>query len=145
MEDLKGDGSDDTPWNYSLLDLDGDGQDELFLTKGAWKGVLTVKNGKVKILECGQDIRICKGNYILHTCSYLDGNSATSVYKVQNGNTILVDYVRYDNSRENPWLYAPDAQDESLKPITRQQYEDILSKYEAMTPEMHPVSGGGLY
>ena len=132
-------------WNYSLLDLDGDGQDELFLTKGAWKGVLTVKNGRVKILECGQDIRICKGNYILHTCSYLDGNSATSVYKVQNGNTILVDYVRYDNSRENPWLYAPDAQDESLKPITRQQYEDILSKYEAMTPEMHPVSGGGLY
>ena len=132
-------------WNYSLLDLDGDGQDELFLTKGDWKGVLTVKNGRVKILECGQDIRICKGNYILHTCSYLDGNSATSVYKVQNGNAILVDYVRYDNSRENPWLYAPDAQDESLKPITRQQYEDILSKYEAMTPEMHPVSGGGLY
>ena len=132
-------------WNYSLLDLDGDGQDELFLTKGAWKGVLTVKNGRVKILECGQDIRICKGNYILHTCAYLDGNSATSVYKVQNGNAILVDYVRYDNSRENPWLYAPDAQDESLKPITRQQYEDILSKYEAMTPEMHPVSGGGLY
>ena len=132
-------------WNYSLLDLDGDGQDELFLTKGDWKGVLTVKNGRVKILECGQDIRICKGNYILHTCAYLDGNSATSVYKVQNGNAILVDYVRYDNSRENPWLYAPDAQDESLKPITQQQYEDILSKYEAMTPEMHPVSGGGLY
>ena len=132
-------------WNYSLLDLDGDGQDELFLTKGDWKGVLTVKNGRVKILECGQDIRICKGNYILHTCSYLDGNSATSVYKVQNGNAVLVDYVRYDNSRENPWLYAPDAQDESLKPITQQQYEDILSKYEAMTPEMHPVSGGGLY
>ena len=132
-------------WNYSLLDLDGDGQDELFLTKGDWKGVMTVKNGRVKILECGQDIRICKGNYILHTCSYLDGNSATSVYKVQNGNAILVDYVRYDNSRENPWLYAPDAQDESLKPITKQQYEDILSKYEAMTPEMHPVSGGGLY
>ena len=132
-------------WNYSLLDLDGDGQDELFLTKGAWKGVLTVKNGRVKILECGQDIRICKGNYILHTCSYLDGNSATSVYKVQNGNAILVDYVRYDNSRENPWLYAPDAQDESLKPITQQQYEGILSKYVAMTPEMHPVSGGGLY
>lgn len=132
-------------WNYSLLDLDGDGQDELFLTKGGWKGVLTVKNGKVKILECGQDIRICKGNYILHTCSYLDGNSATSVYKVQNGNAILVDHVRYDNSRENPWLYAPDAQDQSLKPITRQQYEGILSKYVAMTPEMHPVSGGGLY
>ena len=132
-------------WNYSLLDLDGDGQDELFLTKGAWKGVLTVKNGRVKILECGQDIRICKGNYILHTCSYLDGNSATSVYKVQNGNAILVDYVRYDNSLENPWLYAPDAQDESLKPITQQQYEGILSKYVAMTPEMHPVSGGGLY
>ena len=132
-------------WNYSLLDLDGDGQDELFLTKGDWKGVLTVKNGRVKILECGQDIRICKGNYILHTCSYLDGNSATSVYKVQNGNAVLVDYVRYDNSRENPWLYAPDAQDESLKPITQQQYEGILSKYVAMTPEMHPVSGGGLY
>ena len=132
-------------WKYRLLDLDGDGQQELFLTQGAWKGVLTVKNGKVKILECGEQLRICEGNYILHTQSYLDGNRATSVYRVQNGNAILVDYLRYDKdvNPENPWFYGTNAQDASLKPVSRQQYEAILAKYVPLELETQTVSQSG--
>lgn len=136
----------ENPWSYTRLDLDGDGQQELFLTQGAWKGVLTVKNGKVKILECGEHLSICKGNYILHTQSYLDGNSATSIYQVQNGNAILVDYLRYDKDAdpENPWFYGTDAQDTSIKPISQQQYEAILAKYVPLELETRPVSGNDL-
>ncbi len=136
----------DRIWNDCLLDLDGDGQQELFLTQGAWKGVLAVKNGKVKILECGEYLSICKGNYILHTQTYLDGNSATSVYKVQNGNAILVDYLRYDKdvNPENPWFYGTDAQDISLKPISQQQYEAILGKYVPLELETRPISESDL-
>mgnify|MGYP007032557814 CR=1 FL=1 len=60
-------------WECCLIDLDGDGQEELFLTDGGWRGVLTIKGGKVKILECGADVTICEGNYIAHTQRYLDG------------------------------------------------------------------------
>lgn len=129
-------------WNYSLIDLDGDGQEELYLTQGAWKGVLTVKNEKVKILECGKNVSICKGNYIVHTQDYLDGNSATSIYKVQNGNTVLVDYLRYDRdiNPESPWFYGTNAQDTSLQPISQQQYAAILAKYVPVELKMNPVS-----
>lgn len=130
-------------WDYSLIDLDGDGQEELYLTQGAWEGVLTVKNGKVKILECGKNVSICKENYIVHTQDYLDGNSATSIYKVQNGNTVLVDYLRCDRdvNPESPWFYGTNAQDTSLQPISQQQYAAILAKYVPVELKMDPVSG----
>lgn len=104
-----------------------------------------MKNGKVKILECGEQLRICEGNYILHTQSYLDGNRATSVYRVQNGNAILVDYLRYDKdvNPENPWFYGTNAQDASLKPVSRQQYEAILAKYVPLELETQTVSQSG--
>ena len=129
-------------WRYSLIDLDGDGQEELFLTQETWKGVLTVKNGKVKILECGKDVSICKGNYIVHTQTHLDGNSATSVYKMQNGSAILVDYLRYDKDANpaSPWFYGMDAQDSSLQPVSQPQYEAILAKYVPVELEMKTVS-----
>lgn len=129
-------------WSYSSIDLDGDGQEELFLTDGKWRGVLTIKGGKVKILECGADVTICKGNYIAHTQRYLDGNSATSYYKVQNGNAMLVDYLRYDKgvNPENPWFYGADVQDESLQPVSQEQYEAVQAKYVPLKLEMHPVS-----
>lgn len=125
-----------------LIDLDGDGQDELFLTDGEWKGVLTIKGGKVKILECGADVTICEGNYIAHTQRYLDGNSATSYYKVQNGNAVLVEYLRYDKgvNPENPWFYGADALDESLQPVSQEQYEAAQAKYVPLKLETHPVA-----
>ena len=129
-------------WECCLIDLDGDGQEELFLTDGEWKGVLTIKGGKVKILECGADVTICKGNYIAHTQRYLDGNSATSYYKVQNGNAVLVDYLRYDKgvNPENPWFYGADAQDESLQTVSQEQYEAVQAKYVPLKLETHPVA-----
>ena len=144
FQQLKSDPNEKKPWSYSYIDLDGDGQEELYLTQGAWKGILTVKNGIVKILECGEHISICKGNYILHTQTYLEGNSATSIYEVQNGNTVLVDYLRYDRDAapESSWFYGADAQDTSLQPVSQQQYAAILAKYVPIELKMHPVSGG---
>ena len=129
-------------WECCLIDLDGDGQEELFLTDGGWRGVLTIKGGKVKILECGADVTICEGNYIAHTQRYLDGNSATSYYKVQNGNAVLVDYLRYDKgvNPENPWFYGADALDESLQPVSQEQYEAAQAKYVPLKLETHPVA-----
>lgn len=133
-------------WRYCTVDLDGDGQEEVFLTQGLWNGVLTIKNGKVKILECGKNLSICNGNYIAYTREYLDGNSATSYYKVQNGNAVLVDYLRYDKDKnpDNPWFYSMDAQDDSLMPISQEQYESVQAKYVPLELEMLPLSAYSL-
>ena len=124
-------------WHYCLIDLDGDGQDEFFLSHRDWNGLLAMKNGQVKLLECGRNLHICQGGFA-HTRQYLDGNSATGFYRVEHGDAILVDYLRYDTgiSAENPWFCSPDGQDDTLRPITQAEYEAIQAKYVPLEPDM---------
>ena len=124
-------------WHYCLIDLDGDGQDEFFLNHKDWNGLLAMKDGQVKLLECGRNLHICQGGFA-YTRQYLDGNSATGFYRVEHGDAILVDYLRYDTgiSAENPWFYSPDGQDDTLRPITQAEYEAIQAKYVPLEPDM---------
>ena len=124
-------------WHYCLIDLDGDGQDEFFLNHKDWNGLLAMKDGQVKLLECGRNISIFQGGFSC-TRQYLDGNSATGFYKVEHGDAILVDYLRYDTgiSTENSWFYSPDGQDDTLRPITQAEYEAIQAKYVPLEPDM---------
>lgn len=48
-----------------------------------------------------------------------------------------------DVNPENPWFYGTDAQDASLKPVSRQQYEAILAKYVPLELETQTVSQSG--
>lgn len=124
-------------WHYCLIDLDGDGQDEFFLSHKDWNGLLAMKDGQVKLLECGRNLHICQGGFA-YTRQYLDGNSATGFYRVEHGDAILVDYLRYDTgiSAENPWFYSPDGQDDTLRPITQAEYEAIQAKYAPIELDM---------
>ena len=125
-------------WHYCLIDLDGDGQDEFFLRHKDWNGLLAMKDGQVKLLECGRNLRICQGGFA-YTRQYLDGNSATGFYKVEHGDAILVDYLRYDTGKnaESPWFYSPDGQDDTLRPISQVEYEAIQAKYAPLELDMH--------
>lgn len=124
-------------WHYCLIDLDGDGQDEFFLSHKDWNGLLAMKDGQVKLLECGRNISIFQGGFAC-TRQYLDGNSATGFYRVEHGDAILVDYLRYDTgiSAENPWFYSPDGQDDTLRPIPQAEYEAIQAKYAPIELDM---------
>ena len=99
-----------------------------------------MKNGQVKLLECGRNISIFQGGFAC-TRQYLDGNSATGFYRVEHGDAILVDYLRYDTgiSAENPWFYSPDGQDDTLRPITQAEYEAIQAKYAPLELDMRAV------
>ncbi len=124
-------------WHYCLIDLDGDGQDEFFLSHKDWNGLLAMKDGQVKLLECGRNISIIQGGFA-RTRQYLDGNSATGFYKVEHGDAILVDYLRYDTGKnaECPWFCSPDGQDATLRPITQAEYEAIQAKYAPIELDM---------
>ena len=129
---------------YQLTDLDGDGQQELIWREGGWTGVFTMKNGQVKQLASGQDVKLCEGNIVAVTRSYLDGNKTYCYYKIENGNAVLVDYIRYDADRNpnNPWLSSKDdsGQDYSLSEISESEFDSIRNKYIPLELQMNPVS-----
>lgn len=131
-------------WGYQLNDLDGDGQSELIWKEGSWLGVFTMKNGQVKQLVSGLDLKLCQGNILAVTRAYLDGNKTYCYYKVENGSAVLEDYLRYDADKnpQNPWLRSVDnsGQDYSMAEITRMEFESICSKYVAIDMSLKPVS-----
>lgn len=131
-------------WFYCLKDLNGDGQDELILHEGKWKGVFTITQGQVKLLVCGEDVAICDENVISFHRTYLDGNQTHCYYKVENGMAVLTDYLRYDKDKdsENPWFQSDDnsGQDVSMVPISQGTYDAIQAKYTPMELDMKPVS-----
>lgn len=133
---------DRSDWCYTFIDLDQDGQEELYWIEGAWKGVLTIENGQVKLLENGSELTICKGNYIERIYSYLDGSKTYCYYKVKNGQAVLVDYLRYDTADpENPWSRSADnsGQDVSMVPITSEEFYNTIAKYIPMALDMKPI------
>ena len=121
---------------YQLTDLDGDGQQELLIKEGGWMGVFTMRDGQVKQLASGRNVTITDKNAILVERSYLDGNSAWCCYKVENGEAVLIDYLRYDAHRnpENPWLRSSEAngQDATLYPISEAEYNHIRGGHVAV-------------
>ncbi len=129
---------------YQLTDLDDDGQQELIWKEGSWIGVFTMKNGQVKQLVSGRDVKLCKGNIFAVTRSYLDGNKTHCYYKIVNGDAVLVDYLRYDADRnpDNPWTKSRDnsGQDHSLVEISEAEFEAVRSRYVPVALEMKPVS-----
>lgn len=131
-------------WEYQLTDLDGDGQQELIWKEGNWLGVFTMKNGQVKQLVSGWDVKLCEGSIIAVTRAYLDGNKTYCYYKIENGNAVLVDYIRYDADRNpnNPWLRGKDdsGQDYSLTEISESEFDSIRNKYIPLDLQLNPVS-----
>lgn len=129
---------------YQLLDLDGDGQQELILQEGTWTGVFTMKDGAVKQLVSGLDVKLCEGNILAVTRDFLDGNKAYLYYRIVDSSAVLVDYLRYDADRNpgNPWLKSKDAsgQDHSLTEISEAEFEAIRNKYATANLTMTPCS-----
>jgi len=129
---------------YQLTDLDGDGQQELLWKEGSWLGVFTMKNGQVKQLVSGREVRLCEGNIFAVTRSYLDENKTHCYYKIENGNAVLVDYLRYDKHRnpDAPWFRSSDGtgQDVTLQPISEQEAQSIIASYIPLELNMKPIS-----
>lgn len=135
---------DDSYINYLLRDLDGDGQMELIWREGSWIGTFTIRDGQVKQLVSGPEVALCEDNILSAVRSFVDGNKTYCYYKIENGNAVLVDYLRYDRDRngENPWFCSPDltGQDMTLEPISERKAMSIIDSYKRVEMDMKPVS-----
>lgn len=134
---------------YVLLDLDGDGQEELIVDEETYRAVYTMEDGKMIPMYSGAGyestgLNICKGNVIEIIHTYSGDNKVYCYYRMSGTTGEMVEYLRYDAQRNplNPWFRSSDAtgQDISLEPITKVEFDHIRQTYAPIDLDWMPVS-----
>ncbi|MGN0977595.1 MAG: hypothetical protein ACI4PH_06015 [Faecousia sp.] len=129
---------------FALIDLDGDGKDELYLDDYVFDAVYTLLDGSVRVMFESEEVNLCQGNVIELVHTYSGNNVTYCYYRMNGGEVINVDYLRYDEDRDsaNPWFRSTDAtgQDISLVPISRTEFESLRAKYAPLELDMKPVT-----
>lgn len=130
---------------FCLLDLDGDGQEELLLEEeGGWWKLYTMADGKLCQLAYNDALNLCKGNIVELVHSYTGDNKTYCYFRKEGNFLVPVEYLRYDVevNPANPWFRSTDAsgQDISMKPISRAEFDAIRERFPLLDLEMKPIS-----
>ena len=134
---------------YVLMDLDGDGQEELIVDEVEYRAVYTMADGKAIPMYSGATyngvaLNICRGNIIEIIHSYSGNNKVYCYYRMSGTKGEMVEYLRYDAERnpQNPWFRSADGsgQDISLEPITKAEFDRIRKTYPPMELDWKPVA-----
>lgn len=131
---------------YDLLDIDGDGTEELLLgVNGEVQQIYTIRDGVVgRILGYAVNYSICEGGIVKETMTYPSGNTAYCYYQTGGGKEERIEYLRYDPARnlENPWFRSTDAsgQDQSLREISKSEFDSIQKSYRQVEMDLRPIS-----
>lgn len=133
---------------YVLMDLDGDGQEELIVDEAEYRAVYTMADGKAIPMYSGATyngvaLNICRGNIIEIIHSYSGNNKVYCYYRMSGTKGEMVEYLRYDAERnpQNPWFRSTDGsgQDISLEPITKTEFDRIRNTYAPLELDWKPV------
>ena len=134
---------------YVLMDLDGDGQEELIVDEVEYRAVYTMADGKAIPMYSGATyngvaLNICRGNIIEIIHSYSGDNKVYCYYRMSGTKGEMVEYLRYDAERnpKNPWFRSIDGsgQDISLEPITKAEFDRIRNTYSPLELAWKPVT-----
>jgi len=134
---------------YVLMDLDGDGQEELIVDEAQYQAVYTMADGKAIPMYSGTTcddvaLNICRGNIIEIIHSYSGNNKVYCYYRMSGTKGEMVEYLRYDAERnpENPWFRSTDrsGQDISLEPITKADFDHIRQAFAPIDLEWKTVA-----
>ena len=130
-------------FRFALIDLDGNGQEELYVDVLEYQAVYTVIDGQAQCVLSAEQINIC-GNGVVELSENLPcGNSVYCYYRLQNGIATMVDYLRYDQQKnpENPWFRSSDAsgQDISMEPITQEEFDGCRNAYSPVELALKPL------
>ena len=134
---------------YVLMDLDGDGQEEMIVDEAEYRAVYTMADGKAIPMYSGTTyngvaLNICRGNIIEIIHSYSGNNKVYCYYRMSGTKGEMVEYLRYDAERNplNPWFRSSDAtgQDISLEPITKAEFENIQEIYAPIELDWKPIT-----
>lgn len=133
-------------WAYDMLDLDGDGQEEMIWREDDRYYIYTVMDGKVCCYSMINDgtITVCDDSIVQAVIHYGPENFTTRFYRLNRGHIELVDYLRYDvdAAPENPWFRSLDltGQDMTLEPISAMEAKSIIASYSPLKINMKPIA-----
>lgn len=131
-------------YRYALIDLDGDGQEEFYWDEDTFRGIYALREGKLVLPFNDEEFYICENNVIEVVRTYSETSKVHCFYRLEGGCVKEEAYLRYDADRspENPWLQSTDAsgQDMSLRPISQEEFYDILAQYRHIEPDMKPIT-----
>lgn len=133
-------------WAYDILDLDGDGQEEMIWREDDRYFIYTMVENRVCYYRMISDgtVTVCEDGILKAVIHYGPENYTVRFYRLNRGYIELVDYLRYDVDRdpENPWFRSPDltGQDFTLEPISEMEAKSIIASHESLDIEMKPIS-----
>lgn len=134
---------------YVLMDLDGNGREEMIVDEVGYRAVYTMADGKAIPMYSGTTyndaaLNICRSNTIEIIHSYSGNNKAYCYYRMSETTGKMVEYLRYDAERNplNPWFRSTDGsgQDISLEPITKAEFDRIRNTYAPLELGWKPVA-----
>lgn len=121
---------------YLLLDMDGDGVDELLFSDGDnILDLYTVVDGEVVHLLSGTERNVyyyCVGGYIGNRGSSGAGNTSYNFYRLEDGSLVLERNVTYDADLEEvgPWItYVGGSTCGMIDSITEERAYEIIDSY----------------
>lgn len=135
---------------YYVMDIDGDGTDELLIglcgyedsmglygyNNGMMYDLYTMINGeRVQILSSGERDRyyLCQDNVIANEGSGGALSSSWDYYNLENGELEIKEAVFYDgyHDEENPWFYTTaDPYENYSNPISEETARSLIAQYE---------------
>lgn len=126
---------------YCIMDIDGDGTDELLIglyghENGAIYDLYTIINGeRVRILSSGERDRyfLCQNNVIANEGSSSAVNSCWNYYDLENGMLKIRESVFTDGyyDMENPWFYTTtDSHQDYSNSISEETARSLIAQYE---------------
>ena len=138
---------------YLLMDLDGNGVDELLFGENhddGWNGIVyniyTISDGAlVRIADGWERNRyyLCENGYIANEGSSGASQSTYCYYTYDKAALTLVEAVVFDASSdpENPWFYTtgdPYAQTAAQTPVSESEAREIMDRYMYVLPQFTP-------
>ena len=138
---------------YLLMDLDGNGVDELLFGENhddGWNGIVyniyTISDGAlVRIADGWERNRyyLCENGYIANEGSSGASQSTYCYYTYDKAALTLVEAVVFDASSdpENPWFYTtgdPYAQTAAQTPVSESEAREIMDRYVYVLPQFTP-------
>ena len=133
-----------TAFRFALIDLDQDGQEELYVDVLEYQAIYAMVDGAVQCIFSTEQINICKDGVVELIENLPCGNRVHCYYRYENGVGIMVDYLRYDGQKDpnNPWFRSSDASglDISLEPITQEKFDACRNAYTPIELELKPLT-----
>ena len=133
-----------TAFRFALIDLDQDGQEELYVDALEYQALYTMADGQAQCIFSAQQLNICKDGIVELVQSLPCGNRVHCYYRYENGAGTMVDYLRYDGQKDpnNPWFRSSDAsgQDVSLLPITKEEFDGYRNRYTSIELGFKPLT-----